>query len=437
MKYVYVAGGTTMDIAMENAITMQTRYALYSLIHGLRQKDFGLHTIENVAYDIRQFSERYIIPVDGIIVTDSGGYSFIRGDIAPAMLAMLIDCYTVYMKSEYKKFDFIFSLDIPFSLKYQWFNNVKSILEANEASLIATRILLDGNPTLQEKFYFVWHFKMAEQFAIWKHLYAKLGLRRFVRHHAIGGMVGLKKATGICFTPFTGMSFYALNTYLDSCFVGQKYRLHFLGIYSRQDRFHIAFLEALFRHYLSGVADITMSYDSINPVHTARMNQRLPLFHLAGEHLEIYSTLLDVPVSLLSKVTSNEEHAQKMLEEIERRRNGVRLHNAGAFSPINVFSNLELDRFFAMVIAKYEFVSELHRSTSPTSWVGRVNRIFDDIDQKHPGVFTHHMRRAITLTFERTWRWHKWFVDDRSLKGGDDLMAQTIREIGFPGRLSC
>jgi len=436
MKYVYVAGGSAMDIAMENAITKQTRYALYSLIHGLRQKDFGLHTIENVTRDIREFSEMFILPVDGKIVTDSGGYSFIRGDIAPAMLSMLIDCYTVYLESEYDRFDFVFSLDIPFSLKYQKYNTVSNILEANEASLLATRILLDGNIALREKFYFVWHHKMAEQFAIWKHLYDELELRRFVRHHAIGGMVGLKKATGIRYTPFTGMSFYALNAYLNSCFVGEEFRLHVLGIYSPQDRFHIAFLEALFRRYLDGTADIVMSYDSINPVHTARMNTTLPLFHLVGEELEVYHTLLDVPDYLLGKVTSSEEHARKMLEEIERRRNGLRLHNSGAFSPVNVFSNLERDRFFAMLINKYALVEELHRSSSPTSLNGRVNRIFDDIGTRYPGGFTSHMRQTITETFDRTWRWHKWFVDGRNLKVGDELMAQTIREIGFPGRLA-
>ncbi len=436
MEYVYVAGGKTMDIAMENAITMQTRYALYSLIHGLRQKDFGLHTIEKVTCDIREFSEKFINPVGGKIVTDSGGYSFIRGDIAPAMLAVLIDCYIVYLESECERFDSVFSLDIPFSIKYKFFNNIKSILDANKASLISTRRLLDGNPALQEKFYFVWHFKMVEQFAIWKHLYANLELHRFVRHHAIGGMVGLKRAAKIQYTPFTGMSFYALNAYLSSCFVGEKFRLHILGIYSRHDRFHIAFLEALFRNYLEGIADITMSYDSINPIHTARMNKRLPLFHLAEGELEVFPTLFDVPASLLGKVTSNKEHAQKMLEEIERRRNGLRLHNAGAFSPINVFSNLELDRFFTMLIDKYEFVMELHRSSSPTSLNGRVNRIFDDINQKYPGAFTSYMRQAITETFDRTWRWHKWFIDGRSPKAADELMAQTIREIGFPGRLS-
>lgn len=436
MKYVYVAGGSKMDIAMENAITKHTRYALYSLIYGLRQKDFGLHTLEMVTYSIRQFNDMFLTPVKGKSVTDSGGYSFIKGDIAPAKLDLLIDCYGVYIESEYENFDFIFSLDIPFSRKHLSFNTVANVLKANESSLITTRRLLDDNTTLQKKFYFVWHFKMAEQFAIWKHLYRKLELQRFVRHHAIGGMVGLKKATGIRYTPFTGMAYYALNAYLSGCFTGEPLRMHFLGIYSRQDRFHIAFLEALFRCYLERIADVEMSYDSINPVHTARMNKRLPLFHLAGEELEVYPTLLDIPGSLLNEITSNKDHAQKMLQEIERRRNGLRLDKAAAFSPINVWSNLQLDNFFELIIKKYDLVGEMQRSSSPTSLNGRINRIFDDINQQYPGAFTPYMRRSISQTFERTWRWHKWFVDGRSPKAGDDLMAQVIREINFPGRLA-
>ena len=47
----------------------------------------------------------------------------------------MIDCYTVYLESEGDIFDYIFSLDIPFSLKYKEFNTRKNIFEANEKSL--------------------------------------------------------------------------------------------------------------------------------------------------------------------------------------------------------------------------------------------------------------------------------------------------------------
>lgn len=213
MRYVYVAGGGT-DVAMDQAITRQTQFALYSLFNGLKQKDFGLHTLEGVTCDIREFAGRFVAPAGGKIVTDSGGYSFIKGDIAPSKLLMLIDCYTVYIESEIDKYDYVFSLDIPFSLKYESFNTSDNIFNANKKSIIETRILLEKYEELRDKFYFVWHFKMSEQFTIWKHLYKTLEMDKFVRNHAIGGMVGIKKATHIQFTPFTGMSFYILSRHL-------------------------------------------------------------------------------------------------------------------------------------------------------------------------------------------------------------------------------
>jgi hypothetical protein len=58
-----------------------------------------------VTCDIREFASRIVAPVGGKIVTDSGGYSFIKGDIPPSKLRMLIDCYTVYLESEIDKYD--------------------------------------------------------------------------------------------------------------------------------------------------------------------------------------------------------------------------------------------------------------------------------------------------------------------------------------------
>jgi len=436
MKYVYVAGGNSMDIDMEHAITKQTGFALYSLIHGLKQKKFGLHTIEGVAYDIRQFIAMFIQPVGGMLVADSGGYSFIKGDIPPWLLDMLIDCYCVYLESEWKHFDYIFSLDIPFSLKYSNFNTVVNVYNANKKSLVALREILEKTPELREKLYFVWHFKMPEQFAIWKHLYKELELHRFVRNHAIGGMVGIKKAARIKFTPFTSMGLYTLQAYLESQFVGEQFRLHFLGIYAPYDRFHIAFLQALFRKYLAGIAEVEMSYDSINPIHTVRMNAPLPLYHLAGDRIEVFPSLLDVSADMLRNVTANENHARKLLLEMDRRRKGLRLDNSAAFSPINVFSNLELDRFFEMIVERYDLVGEMDRSSSPTNFMGRLDRIFGDIQQKYPGVFTPHMKKCIKLTLDHAWIWHRWFVNSRDQGKLDWYMAQAINQIGFPGRLA-
>jgi len=434
MRYVYVAGGGT-DVAMDQAITRQTQFALYSLFNGLKQKDFGLHTLEGVTCDIREFAGRFVAPAGGKIVTDSGGYSFIKGDIAPSKLLMLIDCYTVYIESEIDKYDYVFSLDIPFSLKYESFNTSDNIFNANKKSIIETKILLEKYEELRDKFYFVWHFKMSEQFTIWKHLYKTLEMDKFVRNHAIGGMVGIKKATHIQFTPFTGMSFYILSRHLQGNFAENDLRIHFLGVYAPSDRFHIAFLEKLFQSYLSGVADVVTSYDSINPIHTVRMNADVPLYTISGGKFMKYSSLLDAPEEVLRSVAVDDEHVQMILLEMDRRRNGIRLENSAAFSPLNVYSNLQLDKFFDMIIDKYDLTDEVDKATSPTNLNGRLTRIFDDIEKKYPKSFSLHMMRTIFLTLERTWYWHKWFVNKRDEATLDLYMDQTIRDIGFPAHL--
>ena len=434
MGYIYVAGGGT-DVSMDQAITRQTRLALYSLIRGLRQKDFGLHTLERVTCDIRKFASRFVGPVGGKIVTDSGGYSFIKGDIPPSKLLTLIDCYTVYLESEIDKYDYIFSLDIPFSLKYKAFNTKANVLDANMKSLKETRTILGDHALLQEKFYYVWHFKMQAQFSIWKHLYDHLEMGKFVRNHAIGGLVGLRKATSVKFTPFTGISYYILSRHLLGNFAHEELGLHFLGVYTPSDRFHIAFLEKLFRGYLAGVADIRTSYDSINPVHTVRMNKVVPLYIVQGEDFKIYPSLIDAPMDVLREIAVDDGHLLQIMSEIDRRRAMERLENSAAFSPLNVFSNLQLDKFFIMVIDQYDLTGEFGKATSPTNLKGRLVRIFKDIEKRYPKAFSAHMKKTICLTLERTWYWHRWFVGKRDEATLEEYMVRTIRDIGFPGRL--
>jgi len=434
MQYVYVAGGGSDD-AMDRAITQQTQFALYSLIGGLRQKDFGLHTIENITYDIREFSKRFITPVNGKIVTDSGGYSFIKGDISPGNLPMMIDCYNVYLESEITEYDYVFSLDIPFSMKYESFNTVGNVLEANIKSISESRHVLECNESLRDKFYYVWHFKIPEQFAIWKAIYERLEMCRFVKNHAIGGLVGIREATRVKFVPFMGISFYILNRKLQELVVDDSFRMHYLGVYAKTDRFCISFLEKLFGGYISGVSTIQMSYDSINPVHTVRMNADVPLFSFNGGEFRIYPSLLDAPEDVLRGVTIDENHVQMIMSEIERRRAKTRLENSASLSPLNVYSNLQLDKFFAMIIDQYDLTGELAKATSPTNLNGRLRRIFCDIEKRYPKAFSPYMRETIILTLERTWYWHQWFVGKRDAATLDAYMAQEIKEVGFPARL--
>jgi len=435
VQYVYVAGGGSFNDALERSITTQTGAGLYSLIGGLRQKDFGLHTVEYVACDIREFTARFIEPNEGNVLVDSGGYSFIIGHIPPEKLDLLIDCYAVFVEVELEFFSHVFTLDLPISLKHPKFNTTSNVYEANRASLLVTKDILEKRPELAGKLFFVWQFKTPELFVIWKHLYAELELHRHIRNHAVGGLVGLKKATGIRFSPFTSIAFFALQNYFESDFVGQPMRMHFLGVYSKVDRFHITVLQQLFQCYLDGIAPLVASYDSINPIHTARMNAPLPLYHFVDGRMDVYGSLLDAPEEVLSSVAVNADHACQLHDEMERRCNGQRLHDAGAFSPLNVFSNLQLDRFFEAIIAIYDIPGELDKSSSPTNLRGRLARMFDDIQGQFPGVFTGPMIGSICKSLDRTWHWHRWFTGSRDQATLERYMMEAINEIGFPHRL--
>mgnify|MGYP003612244272 FL=1 len=112
------------------------------------------------------------------------------------------------------------------------------------------------------------------------------------------------------------------------------------------------------------------------------------------------------------------------------------MQNAGSFGPFNVYSNLELDKFFAMVIKKYDLVSVMFHSTSPTGVNSRLGKVLGDLGRDYPQVFTRSVQQSIQQTVERTWRWHNWFVNGRNPQVAEELMLTVINEIGFPNMIS-
>ena len=188
-------------------------------------------------------------------------------------------------------------------------------------------------------------------------------------------------------------------------------------------------------HYLAGISTVAMSYDSINPMQVARMNKKIPFFNLKDGILEVYNSVSEIPISIVHSIATSPEHVQVILEEIDRRNNGFRLQNAGSFGPFNVYSNLELDKFFEMVIKKYDLVSVMKRSTSPTGLISCIGKVLDDLSRDYPQVFTRSVQQSIQQTFERSWRWHNWFVNGRNPQVAEELMLTVINEIGFPNMI--
>ena len=443
MRFVHVAGKSefTSKIAVSPIYAQQTGACLYSIIEGMRQKDFGLHTLGAADCNIRKYEELFIDPVKGMLFIDSGGYSIIVGYVSPENIHHFINCYNTIMVLRRDFYSYIFSLDIPFSIKYKKLNTTSALLIYNREALATAKDILEKYPEIRDKYYFVWHFKMATQYMVWRQLYQELGLASVVRNWALGGMVGMRGLTRINFSPFTAMAFRCLLDYLTQRLSPHPFRLHYLGMYIPYDRFQIALLEQLFQDYLQNylgpVARVEMSYDSINYVHTARMNASAkPWFDYRDDGLAWYPKVMDVPQELLRRVYGEGDILEVVREQVERRSRGARLIDCNAFGPLSVHSNLCLDRLFEWVIQEYELVKLITDSGTPTVLDVHLHKILNDLEAKYPQAFTKRMLKSIENNVDITHIFHhRWFMGKRDYETHDDYMARFIDMIGFPDKI--
>ncbi len=435
MKFVNVGAlRTDGHYDLNPAIIQPDGLALMSLIDGFRQVDFNTHTLADVLERIEKYKALYIDPVSGSLFIDSGGYSIIVGDVHPSAVFRLIQCFNVVLAMpEY--FDRIFSLDIPWSKLFDFMNTKQTVYEFNEYSLSTARAVLMKNEETLRKFYFVWHFKMPGQYAVWQRLYEELQLNTLIKNRAIGGLVGLRGVTRINFCPFIGIAYRCLLDFLDADDFEHDFTLHYLGCYLVPDRFIMAVLDDLFTRYLENQVQVSTTYDSISFSHSARMNKAMPLFHMKGSELTSYPQLIEAPQHIL-KAVYGESHALRVVQsEIKRRRNHQHLEDTASFVPLNTYSNRQLDLYFEMVVREYGLGEIFFRLKSLTAINHHLALAMDTLQLTHPSVFTKHVRESIFQSMIFIYRFHRWFMASRNRATLEPLMGEFINAIGFPGDL--
>jgi hypothetical protein len=433
MKYVHVASKPKDSrIDYDKAIMAENKVALYSIIEGMRQAKFNTNTLNAALDSIKDYTERYIRPVDGKIFIDSGGYSIIQGVVHPIAVRRFVQCYNTMLRLTPGAFDKVFSLDIPWSKGFPEMNTRQKIMELNDYALATARDILLSDPVALERFSFVWHFKMLSQYEIWESLYEKYEFNRIIRHRAIGGMVALRGITGIKFSPFIGMAYRCFLDYLDAGRFDQDFSLHFLGMYLPYDRFEMAILDGLFDRYLEGEAQAVTTYDSINPLQSTRVGKDIPLFEFTGNGLSVHDNLVDAPVATLEQVYGDPDLIRFVKEEIARRRDGRRLKNADSFGPLNIHSHREVNRFFEYVVAAHGLAEVFFQKWSLTAINGHFASVLDALGKANPVLFKDNLRASIMRNVAITYEFHRWFVDDRSREGLERLIQENIRKIGFP-----
>jgi hypothetical protein len=414
-----------------------TKNTLISLISGFHQQEFGLNTLQKVKKQIQNYKQTYIDTTKSKLYVDSGGYSYIVGDIHPRDTYKLIECYHDYLNTEINNFDRIFSLDIPISLKYNEVNTVKHIYDFNYKSLSLSKQYLLKHPELVNKFYLIWQFKLSKQYLIWSKIIDELKLNDIITNRAIGGMVGLKKITNIKFSPFIGLSYKLLSDYITAKRFDEPLRIHLLGVYVNHDRLIIALLEKLFNSYLKEYNTYChFTYDSINPMRTAQLKARnLDIFVFYNNEINTYTLHKDLPDSVLKFIYHHNSYNDVKLE-IDNLNNDSKLNNIQAFVPSVIFSTTQLDKFFEHVVDKYELVNMFNKSTNFFNIKNLFGSIINTIKFTQPNIFTQKFITCMNENFKYVYTFHSWFKNKFNDKDElERLVYKTIENINFPFNL--
>lgn len=196
------------------------------------------------------------------LMIDSGGFQVITGKITKNRILEFIECYHMVLEKYPNEIQKIFSLDI---------NNfgmtADEILEWNYKSTLATMESMKKFPILKEKVLFVLQNRNRRVFEIWRKLFVEKKVWEHFDLYSIGGLVGLKKDTGVDFNHAVPATMWLLV-------YAKKYnfeikQLHWLGQSSKVVFIAMAIMEKLFGVYFTS--------DSSELIRFAPIAQKLPL----------------------------------------------------------------------------------------------------------------------------------------------------------------
>jgi hypothetical protein len=427
-----------------------TKHSLISLISGLRQKEFGYDTLFHIRKGIKKFKDKYFKHEDMELFVDSGGYSIIVGEVPSNSVNKFIDCYNHYLNEDSDNFDYIFSLDIPINLKEKEFNTYNNIYEWNKNSLNESKKILENNKELCSKFYFVNHFKMFKQYDIWKRLYEELEYNKLDINFGIGGMVSLRGiVTTMDFSPFIGPCFLSLYYYLtragraNVCGLPNQtchpLRIHTLGIYPRYDRLALITIEKLFQHYFNSeqnAPEVKITYDTINYERTSQLRVRdLEIFQFREDHLYEYENITKVSDDIINQIYHTDTLNIAVKKEIENLKSNQKLNNISAFAPLNIYSNLEIDKYFNYIVDNYNIIDKILNTNSSTSFDNKLKSILGSLNTINPTIFTPRFISSTKKNLLLIYKFNHWYTNDKSFKTLDNMMKQFIKLINFPADL--
>lgn len=409
---------------------------LHSLIDGLKGENIDSEKMGLKANKIEQYHQQVSEPAKAELYIDSGGYSFIKGDLAPHNLFLAIDLYTSFLKERSDDYDYIFSLDIPYSLKFDNFNTKENVYYYNKKSLEYSIDILRKYPELVEKFYLVNHFKTIDHYQIWRQLHTELSLGNYIKYYAIGGMVSIKEIADINIAPFIATAFQCLWDYENSPYNGQDFRIHFLGISVDYDRFLIAFLERLFQRYLGDTIPVSFTYDTIKFKRSAMYRQD----HICDFDqgiLHAYSPVA-IPDHVYQSIYLGYEEIIDLVKlDLARKDTGEKHENQANIAPLVISSELAIDRFFEHQIEFYEMVDIMFNSRNIIYFDSNIQESIKSALKGYHMILGKKIAVSIHESLMHVYKFHRWYKDLHEAKTLDQMSMEFItKDIHFPFRLS-
>ena len=439
MDFIHVLGRPS-DKAIERdyelATLNVTNKALISLIHGLSQKRFGFDTAKDIALQIQDYVRTR--PVDFDLYIDSGGYSIIQGDVPFDKTHMFIESYHQYLEHHHQDFNYIFSLDIPIWGKEgeKEKNTIENLYKFNKISLSYSRDLLQKHKQeLTDKFLFVWHFKILEQFETWNKIYDELEINSWIKNRAVGGLVGLRgDLKYIDFSVFIPIAFRCFYDHLEGPYANDIFKIHFLGINRPQDRFVITLLEKLFQRYLNDSSQTDFTYDSINYTRNALFKARAPeVFDFKNTELTLYKNVHKLPENIINQVYFTPALKQGFFSSRESLAEFERLKDTSVFVPLNTYSNVMLDKYLSHLIDRYQFIDILTSTDFKPKAMKQAYNALHELEQNEVSVFTANFFKEVRNDLDMIFDLHQLYVHGRDRDELDKFIRKVVREkIRYP-----
>ena len=433
LQYVHVhPGNKTIENNQLKLIDKFVRNYLFSLISGLNQQQFGFNTLHKVTQEIIRYKK--VLGKDRKFFIDSGGYSIIVGDVSPRDVTKFIECYNLFLqKDALDHCDYIFSLDIPIFLKYPESNTIENIYQSNSLSIKNSKLILQENKELYDKFIFIWQFKIKKQNEIWKKIYDEnfrddSNLRNF----GIGGLVGLRGITNIQFSPFIAPLYRCLKIIHDKN-INKESIIHVLGIYGLHDRVILSFIQKLFEYYLKDRnCKIQLTYDTINYGYSGLLRLReltmiVPNKENNGYEYDYAHNMIDK----MDRVIDDPEVLDMIQHDLKNIKDGKLVEETHVMNLLNVITQTTIDKIINDEIEKNNFLDVFLESKNFNKFKNRISLIFRSLENKYPIIFGNRTKKNL-LNFQYVYAMHDCYLNNGTEEQIEKLIDRFISLINFP-----